>query len=785
MVPLFIIPGAGVRNAIRWYAMYHALMLSLAYRLYWNKLNVLLVPSNGLRSMNRFRPLLCIGLAIVYGTGLPGCGDQGRHEQVPAVPSEAAYMGVAACVDCHSEQVALWRGSHHELAMQPASEMSVLGAFNNTEFSHNGITSRFYTRDGGYFIETDGLDGQLDEFPVRYTFGVEPLQKYLLELPGGRIQTLGASWDSRPGGEGGQRWFHVYGDQAIHHTDVLHWTRLGQNWDSMCAYCHSTGLKKTFKPETNTFNTSWAEINVACEACHGPGSLHVEWAASEAREYDQTANGDKGFAAQLNERDGVSWIADPGSGNSRRNRPRLTQVETSTCAACHSRRSQIEVMPMPGSELLDGFRPALIQPPLYYVDGQIRGEVYVWGSFLQSRMYQQGVTCSDCHEPHSLKLRASGSAVCLQCHAAEKFAASEHHLHPLESAGADCIECHMPSTTYMQVDPRHDHSFRVPRPDLSMKFSTPDVCTNCHDDRNAEWATDVLREQGRLNDADHWQKDFATILSAQDGAWALIPELAADKTVPAIVRASVIVQAPLFGNALLMQEIVRQAVSEESLIRWAVARALQGASASMIASHATPLLEDPVRAVRIAAASALAPVALELLPAHTQRILQEVLDEYLLAEQVNNERAEAHTNIGNLQRRLRRPESSEQAYQTALDLNPFFVPAYVNLADLYRQQGDEAAGEMLLREAIVKLPGQPALHYSLGLSLVRQDRTAEAQVELQLAAAAQDADARMALAYALILEKQGKTDEAINYLNASLERFGDVPLLRSMLNNLR
>ena len=735
--------------------------------------------------MIRFRPLLYIGSAIVISTGLPGCSDKDSPEQVTAVPSEPAYVGVAACADCHAEQVALWRGSHHELAMQPASETSILGAFNNNEFSHQGITSRFFTRGGEYFVETDGRDGQLDEFPVRYAFGVEPLQQYLLELPGSGIQTLGVSWDSRPEGEGGQQWFHVYGDEVINHTDVLHWTRPGQNWDSMCAYCHSTGLKKTFEPETKTFNTTWAEINVACEACHGPGSLHVEWADSDVRKQDETPDGNKGFAAQLDERDSISWILNPDSGNSSRNRPRLTQVEINTCAACHSRRGQIEVLPMPGSELLDGFRPALIQPPLYHVDGQIRDEVYVWGSFLQSRMHQQGVTCSDCHEPHSLKLRAPGSAVCLQCHAAEKFASTGHHLHSPESAGADCIECHMPPTTYMQVDPRHDHSFRIPRPDLSMAFATPNACTNCHDDKNAEWATDVLREQDKLNEAGHWRKKFATILSAQTGAQALIPELAADESVPAIVRASVIVQAPLYGDVLLIEEIAKQATHEEPLIRWAVARALQGTPVSIIARYAPSLLEDPIRAVRIAAANALAPVALELLPVHTQRVLQEVLDEYVAAEQVNNERAEAHINIGNLQRQLRRPEKSQQAYQTALDLNPFFVPAYVNLADLYRQQGNEVAGERLLREAIVKLPEQPSLHYSLGLSLVRQGRTGEARDELLLAAAAQDADARMALAYALILDKQGEADAAIDYLNASLERFGDDPSLHAVLNNLQ
>jgi len=735
---------------------------------------------NTTAAMIRIKSSLLVLVAVIISAGLPGCG--GNSEQGPATvtSSEPTYVGVAVCSGCHQVQTDLWLGSHHELAMQPANAATILGAFDDTEFTHNGITSRFFKRDGGYFVETEGSSGRLEEFPVRFTFGVEPLQQYLLELPGGNIQALGASWDSRPEEKGGQRWFHVYGDERIDHNDVLHWTRLTQNWDSMCAYCHSTDLQKSFDVETKTFASTWAEINVACEACHGPGSRHVEWAGS-----DSGGNSDdKGFAAQFDERDGVSWILNPESGNSRRDQPRTTQVEINTCAACHSRRSQINNRPQPGNELLNDFRPALIRSPLYHVDGQIRDEVYVYGSFLQSRMHQQGVTCSDCHEPHSLDLRAPGPRVCLQCHAAETFATTEHHLHPAESTGADCIECHMPSTTYMQVDPRHDHSFRIPRPDLAMVFDTPDACTNCHREKSAQWATEVLRSHDKLPNEDHWQDKLAIILSEQAGARELIAELSADQAVPAIIRASVIVQASIYGDAELIDRVAGQADSTDPLIRWAVARALQVAPAPMIANHAAPMLEDPVRAVRIEAANALAPLALELLPVHAQSILQSVLDEYLEAERVNNERAEAHTNIGNLQRKLRRPDLSASAYQTALDLNPFFVPAYVNLADLYREQQREEASESLLTEALILLPEQPALHYALGLSLFRQGLAAEAREELRLAAASQDAEPRMAMAYALILDAQGETDAAIEYLVGSRERFGDDPGLLSALINL-
>ena len=728
---------------------------------------------------------ISLSLALLVSlVGLSGCGkgDGGRQPPPATQSTGPQYVGATVCADCHGKQVDAWRGSHHELAMQPADDSTVLGDFDMARFVHQGVATRFFRRDDGYFVETDGPDGRLQQFPVRHVFGVEPLQQYLLELPGGRIQALGLAWDSRPHEAGGQRWFHVYGDEDIDHEDVLHWTRPTQNWDSMCAYCHSTNLQKTFDLETKTFATTWSEINVACEACHGPGSRHVEWA--EAGGQNTQPDGDKGLTVHFDERAGVGWRLDPETGNSRRSRPRDTRIEIDTCAACHSRRSQIDGQPRPGQAFLDAFRPALIRPPLYHVDGQIRDEVYVYGSFLQSRMYQTGVTCSDCHEPHSLQLRAPGSAVCLQCHAADTFATTEHHLHAPDSAGADCIECHMPATTYMQVDPRRDHSFRIPRPDLSASFDTPDACTACHDDRDAGWAANVLRNNGKLPATERWRDLFVRVLADQSDTRQLIAELGTNQHVPAIIRASAMIGTPWFGDVELFERIAGQAGDDEPLVRWSVARALQGAPAPLAVRALAPLLDDPVRAVRIEAASALATVDLALLPARDQWRLPEVIEEYIAAELVSNERAMAHANIGNLQTRLGRPGRAERAYRTAIELNPFFVPAYINLADLYRVQEREVDAEALLGQALRRLPEQPALHYSLGLSLFRQGRAAEARASLQTAAVSDAAEPRMALAYALILDAQGETEPAIEYLLDSLRRFGNDPGLLSALINL-
>ena len=404
-------------------------------------------------------------------------------------PVAATYAGSAQCASCHAQQHAAWKGSDHDLAMQVATAESVLGNFANARFTYAGITSTFSRRDGKFFVNTDGPDGKLGNFEIKYTFGVRPLQQYLIELPGGRMQALGIAWDSRPKVQGGQHWFHLYPGQNLKAGDPLHWTGIQQNWNFQCAECHSTDLRKNFDAASGTFNTKWKEINVACEACHGPGSNHLAWARKEGAWQAIAA---KGLAIALDERKGVSWTPVAETGSSKRSAPRQASREIDTCARCHARASRISDDYVHGKPPQDTHRLALLEDNLYWNDGQMRDEVYNWGSFVQSRMHAQGVTCSDCHDPHSLKLRAPANAVCAQCHLPAKFDTTGHTHHAAGTPGAACAACHMPTTTYMGVDARHDHSLRVPRPDISVQLGTPNACTQCHSKQSAHWAADAI-----------------------------------------------------------------------------------------------------------------------------------------------------------------------------------------------------------------------------------------------------------------------------------------------------
>ena len=411
--------------------------------------------------------------------------------------SVATFVGSEACAGCHQTEAKLWRGSHHEQAMDHATEKSVRGDFNDASFDYYGVRSRFFRKDGKFLVETDGPDGKLATFEVKYTFGVYPLQQYLIEFPDGRIQALSIAWDSRPKEQGGQRWFHLYPNEEIKHDDILHWTKLNQNWNFMCAECHSTGVRKNYDAANDRFSTTFAEISVGCETCHGQGSHHVAWARDQQRWWSFGNQRDKseGLAVRFDERSDVTWRHDPRTGNPQRNfAPPVLRKEVETCGLCHARRAEFSEDWVPGQWLSDTHVVSGLSRGLYYADGQMQDEVYNYGSFKQSKMFAAGVTCSDCHDPHSDKLKVSGDGVCLQCHAPDKYAAATHSHHDAVNPPVACASCHMPTRTYMVVDPRHDHSLRVPRPDLSVKLGTPNACNDCHTDKSARMGRRRRRE---------------------------------------------------------------------------------------------------------------------------------------------------------------------------------------------------------------------------------------------------------------------------------------------------
>jgi predicted CXXCH cytochrome family protein len=707
---------------------------------------------------------------LVLAAGGAAWWLSGVSTRAPAPPAQAAaadYVGASTCASCHAAEQRAWLGSHHQLAMQEANAATVLGNFDGARFAHHGVESTFFKRDGKFVVRTEGPDGKPADFEIKYAFGVSPLQQYLIEFPGGRYQALGVAWDARPKAEGGQRWFHLYPGEKLDHRDALHWTGLYQNWNLQCAACHSTNLKKGYDAAGSSYRTMFSEINVACEACHGPGSRHVEWAKKPRPWYSRSPETDKGLLV-LKSRWSEAWkFEPPGARIAQRDRP-ADDALMNVCAACHARRSTIAEGGRPGAPLEDTHRLAPLTPPNYYADGQQREEVYVWGSFLQTRMHQRGVTCMDCHEPHASKLRAEGNALCLRCHQPAAFDTEKHHFHKAGTPGAQCVECHMPARNYMVVDARRDHAIRVPRPDLSVLLGSPNACTQCHAGRDAGWATAAMdRWYGKA-----WRErpQFGTALhaGATQGAKALpaLLALAGDPSFPAIARASAATLAAPYVRPQHLAAARRLLGDFDPGVRVA-ALGLVPSEPGPRAQAAGPLLDDPVRGVRVEAARVLADIPDDRLAPALRTSRAKALDEYVESLRQDADWPAANASLGNLRMRQGRAEEAIAAYQRALSLDERFTGAYVNLADAYRQLGREAEGEKVLRRGLALLPRSADLHHALGLSLVRKGAAAAALPELAAAARLAPDNARYSYVHAVALHSAGKRGEALAALRAA------------------
>jgi predicted CXXCH cytochrome family protein len=718
-----------------------------------------------------------IGVAATAAV-VVAAGIRSRRSGAPVSTSQAAptsavtptFVGSAACAGCHPRETQAWIGSHHQLAMQPASPSTALGAFDRAPTVEGQPASRFWQCEAKLQTRADGPDGALHTYEVAYTFGRWPLQQYLVAFPGGRLQALPTAWDARPSADGGQRWFDLNSGDAIAPGDYLHWTGLAGNWNHMCADCHSTNVRKRWDGRAGAYATTFAEISVGCEACHGPGSMHA------------ASGGRAPLPVALDERRGIAWPRDPKSGQPRRSAPRTSSRELETCARCHARRGLLHEDTAHGQPIGDDYRVALLDDDLYWPDGQVRGEVYEYGSFLQSRMSAEGVTCSDCHDPHRPELRALASpqTVCLQCHSAEAYLTPKHHFHHHESPGASCIACHMPAATFMVVDERHDHSLRVPRPDLSVKLGVPNACTGrCHADRPASWAAHTVERW--YGHAPTGHQRFAEALAAAGvgapAAEAGLTRLASDRSQPGIARATALARLGPVRSPAALRALEDAVTDADDLVRRAAVSALARAAPETRVALAAPRLTDRVRAVRIEAADVLAGVPAELLSGADLNARRLATEELVSAENLNGDQPESHLNLARVRAEQGNLDQAEGELRRALEIDPTFAPATVNLADLYRSEKREPEAETVLRQALTrdrKHQNAPLLH-ALGLVLVREGRRSEATSLLAAAARAAPDNARYGYVYAVALEGEGRNRDALAELRRVLSKHPDDP----------
>ena len=695
---------------------------------------------------------------LIFGIGLLVLGLIALVDWYAALPASAKatarYVGRNSCAECHATQVDQWHGSHHDRAMELPTEASVLGDFEESSFTRFGVTTRFFRRDGKYMVNAEGPDGELHDYQVKYTFGVEPLQQYMVEFPDGRVQVLRVSWDTVKG-----EWFYVTPpdvlSERIEPGDPLHWTGIGQNWNTMCAECHSTNLQKNYDLATDTYKTTYSEIDVSCETCHGPASLHVELAESRS----------------------LFWDRRHGYGLAELKQAKSTE-QVEACAPCHSRRSQIHADFNAGDKFLDHFEPSLLHEGLYHADGQILDEVYVYGSFLQSKMYHEGVRCTDCHNPHSLELKFEGNRLCAQCHLPGKYDSPSHH-HHTDPAATQCVNCHMVEKHYMVVDGRRDHSFRIPRPDLSEQLGTPNACNSCHTkpEETSAWAASAVREwygDKRRGDP-HYGLAIAAGRRGEPAGVDLLKDLLKRRETPGIVRATVVELLANYPPDLAARERREALDDSNALVRIAALRVLPDLLLRRFPQEVAARLEDSIRLVRMTAARRLAGAS-RLIDAQYRDAFDRSLAEYRTAQKVMQERATAQLNLAALSQTLGNGKATEKSLRTAMRLEPYLSGVRDKLAQLVEQSGGEAAevralrteeAELLARDCKL-LPDSPVLQYRRGMLLYLVGEYDQARLALEQACELGPEAYNNWLALALICEKQERwkqTDEALKQMN--------------------
>lgn len=633
--------------------------------------------------------------AVAVLMTVAGTGSGIAQESV----NQSSYIGSEACADCHAEETAAWTGSHHQLAWTAPDGDHVLGDFGGAEVLSGGLQARFLTEATGPTIETEGPDGKITTYPVAGVVGIAPLQQYLLETEPGRLQSFDLVWDVEA-----RRWYHLYPDQELPMGNGLHWAGPYKNWNGRCAECHATGFEKSYDAITNRYSSTQSEIGVGCEACHGPGAAHRDWAL---------ANGtfDPAQWQHLSET-GLTMDFDAGA-----------EAQIQQCAGCHSRREPYgEGNPLPGTAFHDAYRLSTLRPAQYHPDGQILDEVYVYGSFLQSRMYANGVACTDCHNAHTAEPVAEGNAVCTQCHSPagnERFPSLRlalyddpgHHFHETGSEGAQCKNCHMIERVYMGIDGRRDHSFRIPRPDLTSETGAPNACNDCHADRTATWAADAVA--GWYPDSQHRGPHFSQVMAParQDPVGQIegLIGIVEHGELPGIVRASALDLLAQASTPDIAERMVPALSDPDPLVRAAAIPVQRMAEQTDILGRIVDLLRDPVKSVRIAAAREFLALRVAHMPDRHTKALNSAMTEWQRSLHAKSDFPETQMIMAGIGLTTRNMPAALHAFGEAVEMDPQLVQAWTMMVRIHAALGDREAALDTIERAIAANPDDVSL----------------------------------------------------------------------------
>jgi tetratricopeptide (TPR) repeat protein len=439
------------------------------------------------------------------------------------------------------------------------------------------------------------------------------------------------------------------------------------------------------------------------------------------------------------------------------------QLQLNTCAPCHARKSDIAQEMIRSSEIMDDLIPQVISNDFYYADGQIREEDYEYSSFTQSKMFHNNVRCSNCHNPHSGKLMVIGNDLCMSCHE-PKYNTKEHHFHPIETEGAQCISCHMPVKTYMGNDHRRDHSFRIPRPDQSVVFGTPNTCTSCHTDKSNTWAANAVKNWYGPERAYHFSDDLLPGSELTDKSEKHLIKLLADTLQPEIARATAVYYLSAIQTKRTADALLKALSDAKPLVRYHAVRALASFPPDVWIQQAYPNLSDKVRAVRIATADLYHQLTPEALPAEARTA-------YAAADAENRRYLAYQTDfaVGNVMLADFAMKDNDQVnaikyYLRGLQKDSLMNYARLNLSAAYNSVGKNPEALQTLNEAAAIDPQNERIFYNLALLQYEMKNVPAAIENFEKAVKLGSVNSGVYYNYGLMLQQQGKIKEAESVL---------------------
>ncbi|SHG72746.1 Tetratricopeptide repeat-containing protein [Flavobacterium fluvii] len=677
--------------------------------------------------------LVLIVLLVIFRVFIVDSCSSKDVEYTEIESNNNAYVGDQSCKKCHTTEFNQWQQSHHYMSMLPPNDSTVKGDFNNVTFTADGVSSRFFKKGAKFFINTEGDDGKNHDFEVKYIFGFTPLQQYLIQFPGGRLQVPRLSWDVNK-----KKWFNQYAGQKIASHDWLHWTGNAQNWNTMCATCHSTNLKKNYDVATDTYKSSYSLINVSCESCHGAGMQHVDFING-----DDYKSGEK--------------VA----GNFLKQTKKSTQTEQlNTCAPCHARVSELSGSHIASKEIMDNYIPQIPNTEFFHADGQVDDEDYIYTSFLQSKMFAKGLVCSTCHNPHSTKLKRIGNKTCTLCHIPTKYDVPSHTFHPKGSPSSECKNCHMPGKLYMGNDLRHDHSFRVPRPDLSVKYGTPNACSNCHKDKSEKTLADAIIKWYGPKRKYHFADDLVPGSRLDANSEKHLTNLIDNKFVPKIIKATATFYLGSIPTQTSLNTIMARLASKEAQIRYRALRSLASFPAESWRDAVGALLSDKVRAVRIAAADLYLGIPVEQIPSEYAKAFSSAKIELEKSLLYQTDFSVGNVMLADYYMKSQDYANAEKFYLRGLKKDANMNYALLNLSVVYNLQGKNKQALQALQSAMKNDPKNDRVYYNMALLHNETNNIPEAEKSFAKAMELKSMNPKVYYNYGLLLNQNKKTKQA-------------------------